>query len=77
MNKELTRLSNRMDQLDDLLWAAERASNKPDQIKALRERSALWFRYAEIERTAGRDHVPATSAAQRDEVTADQLEGML
>lgn len=77
MNKELDRLSSRMDQLDDLIWAGERSNDRAAQVKALRERAALWYRYAEIQRKAGRDYVPAVTSAQRDEVSADALEGSI
>lgn len=75
MNRALDRLSERMDKLDDEIWAAEKAGNKSAQIVGLRERARAWRKYGEILEKAGRDSVAASLSAQRDENTAFQLEG--
>ncbi|WP_445186776.1 hypothetical protein ACTXG6_06075 [Pseudonocardia sp. Cha107L01] len=67
-------MSDRMDRLDDDLWAAERAGDVGEQIKCLYSRAVGWYRFAEILRQAGRDTTTAITAARRDETTARQLE---
>ena len=73
-SEQLRILGDRMDAIDDELYAAERAGNVSAQIAALRERARCWREWAEHVKKAGRDNAGAILAAQRDENNALQLE---
>jgi hypothetical protein len=75
MNDQLRILADRMDELDDELYAAERAGNVSAQIAALRERARCWREWGEHLKANGRDHSGSELAAMRDESTADRLAG--
>lgn len=66
-------LTELMDQVDDELWAAEKADDVTGQIVALRERAKLWRQYGAMLQAAGADNVGAELSAQRDEISADNL----
>jgi hypothetical protein len=78
VNAEKTALiSARIDQLDDMIYAAERTNDVPEQIKCLKSRSSYWYKWAEMLRVAGRDTTAALTSARRDETEAAQLEAGL
>lgn len=74
-SEQLRILGDRMDVLDDELYAAERAGNVSAQIAALRERARCWREWGEHQKAAGRESYGAELAAMRDETHAFQLEG--
>lgn len=69
----LTLLTDEMDAADSEVWAAEKAGDTTAHIVALRERSLLWRKYAELLTSIGAESHGAVLAAQRDLTTAQQL----
>jgi hypothetical protein len=73
--KEMVRVAQKLNELDDALGAAQRVGNVSEQVALLRERGRVWRGYAVLLEQSGRDSVGATLAALRDETNALQLEG--
>lgn len=73
--EEMSRIADKLDQLDDQLHAAERADNISDQVAVLRERSRVWQAWADMLTQTGREAYPAVLASQRDATSADRLAG--
>ncbi|MGH3965079.1 MAG: hypothetical protein ACRDRY_17775 [Pseudonocardiaceae bacterium] len=71
---ELDILTEEMDHVDLDLFDAERAGDAAGQARLLRERAGLWRRYGRLRESAGRESTGAELSAQRDEITARQLE---
>jgi hypothetical protein len=71
---EVALLGDAMDRIDLELVAAERAGDVKTQIDMLRQRGMAWRAWAQMLQRNGRDSHGAILAAQRDELTADELE---
>jgi septal ring factor EnvC (AmiA/AmiB activator) len=72
---EMLRIAATLNDLDDQLWAAERADNVTEQVAVLRERSRVWRSWADQLLASGREAHPAILASQRDAISADRLAG--
>ena len=77
-DEEMVRIAAALNDLDDQLWAAEKADNVSEQVAVLRERARVWRRWADHLEQSGRDNYPAVLSAMRDDISADRLaEGAL
>lgn len=74
-SEEMTRVAAQLNELDDQLWAAERADNVSEQVAVLRERSRIWRSWADRLEETGRESHPAVLASMRDATSADRLAG--
>ena len=72
--RELSRLSDAMDNTDDELFAAERTGDCSQRIVLLLERSRLWQQYGELLETMGRESWKAFGCARRDHSEALRLQ---
>lgn len=74
-NDDLPEFSKRLGALEDELTEAARTGDVRGQIRLHYARAAAWHAFADIQRAAGRDHIPALGAAARDEAQAARLGG--
>ncbi len=75
MSRILNLLTDRMDELDDAIWSAEKSGDTKAQAAGLRARATAWRDYGALLREDGQEFVGAELSAQRDEVNAQRLEG--